>query len=107
MTPRTGRSTSWRKGVRPPWSANPIRPSGKRSATVSRSLGTRSRQPTTAKDALKAMRFHVFDVVVLNELFDAADPQANSVLNYLRRDAHDYAAAILRCPSHRAIPDAG
>jgi len=37
----------------------------------------------TAKDALKAMRFHVFDVVVLNELFDATDPQANSVLLYL------------------------
>jgi DNA-binding NtrC family response regulator len=36
-----------------------------------------------AKDALKAMRFHVFDVVVLNELFDAADPQANGVLCYL------------------------
>jgi hypothetical protein len=39
--------------------------------------------PTMAKDALKAMRFHVFGVVVLNELFDAADPQANSVLQYL------------------------
>jgi CheY-like chemotaxis protein len=38
---------------------------------------------TVAKDALKAMRFHVFDVVVLNELFDAADPQANGVLRYL------------------------
>jgi len=46
-------------------------------------LGYRITESTTAKDALKAMRFHVFDVVVLNELFDADDPQANSVLLYL------------------------
>jgi DNA-binding response OmpR family regulator len=39
--------------------------------------------PATAKDALKAMRFHVFDVIILNELFDTADPQANGVLSYL------------------------
>jgi CheY-like chemotaxis protein len=39
--------------------------------------------PATAKDALKAMRFHVFDVIILNELFDTADPQANGVLTYL------------------------
>jgi hypothetical protein len=37
----------------------------------------------TAKDALKAMRFHVFDVVVLDELFDTAEPKANAVLQYL------------------------
>jgi CheY-like chemotaxis protein len=46
-------------------------------------LGYRITAAAAAKDALKAMRFHVFDVVVLNELFDVADPQANSVLNYL------------------------
>jgi CheY-like chemotaxis protein len=46
-------------------------------------LGYRITAAAAAKDALKAMRFHVFDVVVLNELFDAADPQANSVLHYL------------------------
>jgi len=46
-------------------------------------LGYRITAPATAKDALKAMRFHLFDVVVLNELFDAADPQANGVLRYL------------------------
>ncbi|HBB18303.1 MAG: hypothetical protein A3J94_13830 [Syntrophus sp. RIFOXYC2_FULL_54_9] len=39
--------------------------------------------PATSMDALKAMRFHIFDVVVLNELFDTADPQTNSVLEYL------------------------
>ena len=39
--------------------------------------------PEKAKEALKAMRFHVFDVVVVNELFDTADPDANEVLQYL------------------------
>ncbi len=48
-------------------------------------LGYHITSPATAKDALKAMRFHVFDVVVLNELFDAADPQANSVHQYLEQ----------------------
>jgi CheY-like chemotaxis protein len=46
-------------------------------------LGYRITAAAAAKDALKAMRFHVFDIVVLNELFDTADPQVNSVLNYL------------------------
>jgi CheY-like chemotaxis protein len=36
-----------------------------------------------AKDALKAMRFHVFDLVVVNERFDTANPDANDVLQYL------------------------
>lgn len=39
--------------------------------------------PASAKDALKAMRFHLFDVVVLNELFDTANPDENDVLQYL------------------------
>lgn len=39
--------------------------------------------PATAMEALKAMRFHIFDVVVLNEHFDSVDPQTNSVLGYL------------------------
>ncbi|MHB9096575.1 MAG: hypothetical protein ACYC5X_01995 [Syntrophales bacterium] len=46
-------------------------------------LGYQITEPATAKDALKAMRFHVFDVVVLNERFDVADPQVNSVHRYL------------------------
>jgi DNA-binding NtrC family response regulator len=46
-------------------------------------MGYQMTMPATAKDALKAMRFHIFDVVVLNELFDTADPQANDVLQYL------------------------
>ncbi|MCE5261948.1 MAG: hypothetical protein LLG97_00270 [Deltaproteobacteria bacterium] len=39
--------------------------------------------PASAKEALKAMRFHVFDLIVLNEHFDAADPETNDLLRYL------------------------
>ena len=46
-------------------------------------LGYQVTAPEKAKDALKAMRFHVFDVVVVNELFDTANPEANDVLQYL------------------------
>jgi CheY-like chemotaxis protein len=46
-------------------------------------LGYQITAPVSAKDALKAMRFHVFDVVVANELFDTANPEANDVLQYL------------------------
>jgi len=39
--------------------------------------------PASAKDAIKAMRFHVFDLIVLNENFDAANPETNELLQYL------------------------
>ena len=39
----------------------------------------------SARDALKAMRFHVYDMVVLNENFDTDDPDANNVIRYLGR----------------------
>lgn len=42
-------------------------------------------EPDTARDALKQMRFHVFDVIVLNERFDTGDPDENNVLRYLDR----------------------
>lgn len=37
----------------------------------------------SAKDALKQMRFHVFDLVVLDEDFDTSNPDHNQVLTYL------------------------
>jgi hypothetical protein len=46
-------------------------------------IGYQMTMPATARDALRAMRFHIFDVIVLNELFDSDDPQTNSVLQYL------------------------
>ncbi|MBE9547461.1 MAG: hypothetical protein IMF10_08220 [Proteobacteria bacterium] len=40
-------------------------------------------EPESARDALKKMRFHVYDMVVLNEDFDTDDSDANNVLKYL------------------------
>lgn len=37
----------------------------------------------STRDALKFMRFHNFDLVVLNEGFDGGDPASNYVLRYL------------------------
>ena len=36
------------------------------------------------RNALRRMRYHLFDLVVINENFDATDPDANGVLIYLR-----------------------
>ncbi|MCE5283799.1 MAG: hypothetical protein LLG93_17045 [Deltaproteobacteria bacterium] len=46
-------------------------------------LGYQALAPDTTRNALRAMRFHVFDVIVLNEGFDAAGPEAEGVLPYL------------------------
>ena len=35
------------------------------------------------EDILKQMRFHVFDMVVINELYDTSNPDLNNVLKYL------------------------
>jgi len=42
------------------------------------------REAESAREALNYMRFYVFDLVVLNEKFDEADPGSNHVLKYLR-----------------------
>jgi len=42
-------------------------------------------EPVSALDAIKKMRFHVYDMVVINEYFDTEDPNANDVLKYLER----------------------
>jgi hypothetical protein len=46
-------------------------------------LGYKITTPGMAKEALNAMRFHIFDIVVINELFDVQDQKANAVLSYL------------------------
>lgn len=38
-----------------------------------------------ARDALKRMRYHVYDIVVVDEDFDTRTPEANGVLIYLER----------------------
>ncbi|MFP4477257.1 MAG: zinc-ribbon domain-containing protein [Desulfatibacillaceae bacterium] len=39
----------------------------------------------SAREALKQMRFHVFDLIVLNESFDTPDPKNNQVLKFVGR----------------------
>lgn len=40
-----------------------------------------------SREALKKMRYHTYDLILLNEYFDTRDPDANSVLIYLERMA--------------------
>lgn len=39
----------------------------------------------SARDALKRMRYHIYDLIVINESFDTNNPEANGVLLYLER----------------------
>jgi DNA-binding NtrC family response regulator len=39
--------------------------------------------PESAREALKSMMFHVYQLVVVSENFDTEDPDNNSVLKYL------------------------
>jgi CheY-like chemotaxis protein len=48
-----------------------------------KALGYMITEAVSAKDALKKMRFHTYDVVVLNEHFDTDSPDQNDVLQYL------------------------
>lgn len=46
-------------------------------------LGYHATEPNSAREVLKQMRFHDFDMVVINELFDTTNPDLNNVLRYL------------------------
>jgi predicted Zn finger-like uncharacterized protein len=48
-------------------------------------LGFYITRASSARDMLKRMRFHTFDLVVIDERFDAANPDRNSVLRYFER----------------------
>ena len=39
----------------------------------------------SSRDALKKMRYHTYDVIIINEYFDTRDPDANPLLIYLER----------------------
>jgi CheY-like chemotaxis protein len=41
--------------------------------------------PRNSRDALKKMRYHAYDIVIINEIFDTQDPDINGVLIYLER----------------------
>ncbi|MBN1613429.1 MAG: hypothetical protein JW950_03075 [Deltaproteobacteria bacterium] len=47
------------------------------------SLDYQTTEVTSARDALKSMRFHVYDVIIVNDSFDRSNPGANDVLKYL------------------------
>jgi predicted Zn finger-like uncharacterized protein len=57
-------------------------------ATIQNALNLMDYQITiaeSARDALKRMRYHVYDLIVVNESFDTKNPDANGVLIYLER----------------------
>jgi len=56
--------------------------------TIETALGLMDYQTTiaeNARDALKRMRYHVYDLIVVDENFDTKNPDANGVLIYLER----------------------
>jgi predicted Zn finger-like uncharacterized protein len=56
--------------------------------TIEAALGLMDYQITmaeSARDALKRMRYHVYDLIVVDENFDTKNPDANGVLIYLER----------------------
>jgi predicted Zn finger-like uncharacterized protein len=50
---------------------------------VLKQMGYHTVEPPNATDALKKMRFHSFDMIVMNELFDSPSPDDNPILTYL------------------------
>ncbi|MFZ3115998.1 MAG: hypothetical protein WA133_02340 [Syntrophales bacterium] len=55
-------------------------------AKLASALGEMGYQTTvagSAREALKAMRFHLFHMVIVNEIFDSPAPDKNDVLFYL------------------------
>ena len=53
--------------------------------TALENLGYHTTEAYTIKDVIKQMRFHVFDMVVVNERFGTQNPDMNNVLKYLDR----------------------
>lgn len=40
-------------------------------------------EPDSAREALKQIRFHDYDLIIINELFGTRDPESNHILKYL------------------------
>jgi CheY-like chemotaxis protein len=54
-------------------------------ATAVKSLGYHVTEASAAREALKNMRFHMYDLIIVNENFDAVEcPGSNDVLIYLQ-----------------------
>jgi CheY-like chemotaxis protein len=48
-------------------------------------MGYHVTEPNSGREALKSMRFHVYDLIIVTENFDMTDaPEGNEVLNYLQ-----------------------
>lgn len=61
-------------------------------------------QATDTRDALKNMRYHNYDVVVLDELFDTKNPDVNGVMIYLNRQpmvSRRHTTVFLMTETHR------
>ena len=41
--------------------------------------------PDNTRDALRKMKYHVYDMILVNEGFDGSDPDSNGILIYLER----------------------
>ncbi len=41
--------------------------------------------PSSVRDALRKMKYHVYDLVLVNESFDGSSPSSNGILIYLER----------------------
>ena len=50
-----------------------------------RSMGYYLTSPENSRAVLKQMRYHQFDVIVVNETFDTRNPDQNNVLRFLER----------------------
>ncbi|HMA67137.1 MAG TPA: zinc-ribbon domain-containing protein [Desulfosalsimonadaceae bacterium] len=46
-------------------------------------------EPSGIRDALRKMKYHVYDLILVNERFDNSEPDSNGVLIYLERMAMD------------------
>jgi CheY-like chemotaxis protein len=51
--------------------------------TVLKDMDYQITEALSEKDALRNMRYHAYDLVIVNENFDANDPDGNNVLIYL------------------------
>lgn len=51
---------------------------------VIKQMGYHAVEPPNATDALKKMRFHAFDLIILNEIFDSPSADDNPILAYLK-----------------------
>ncbi|MDD5171094.1 MAG: hypothetical protein PHN75_19920 [Syntrophales bacterium] len=53
-----------------------------KTVTAMKALGYRTTAAEGVRDALKKTRIHIYDMVILNEHFDTANPDANDLLTY-------------------------